>query len=118
LSRFFFQENEGTLGEYIHNLRIDKGLTLTKLAAALDIDQSTLSKIENNKRSVGLETLAKVANVFSLNFKKLELEYNSEKIAKILYKEDDSTGLLKLAQEKAKYLKIKNSLQGNINFTE
>ena len=30
-----------TFGEYIHKLRVDNGLTLTKLAAALDIDQST-----------------------------------------------------------------------------
>ncbi len=41
-----------TFGEYIHNLRIENNLTLTKLAAALDIDQSTLSKIENRKRNV------------------------------------------------------------------
>ena len=40
-----------TFGEYIHRLRADSGLTLTKLAAALDIDQSTLSKIENGKRN-------------------------------------------------------------------
>ena len=41
-----------TFGEYIHKLRVDNGLTLTKLAAALDIDQSTLSKIENGKRNI------------------------------------------------------------------
>jgi transcriptional regulator with XRE-family HTH domain len=35
-----------TFGEYIHKLRVENNLTLTKLAAALDIDQSTLSKIE------------------------------------------------------------------------
>jgi transcriptional regulator with XRE-family HTH domain len=78
-----------TLGEFIHNLRIEKGLTLTKLAAALDIDQSTLSKIENNKRNVGPEILVKVAEVFSLDFKLLELEYNSQRIAEIIYLEND-----------------------------
>lgn len=41
-----------TFGEFIHNLRTNSGMTLTKLAAALDIDQSTLSKIENDKRKI------------------------------------------------------------------
>lgn len=104
-----------TLGEYIHNLRVNKGLTLTKLAAALDIDQSTLSKIENNKRNVGPEILIKVAEVFSIDYMQLRLEYNSQRIAEILYLENDSTVLIELAQEKAKYLKIKNALQGNLD---
>lgn len=107
-----------TLGEYIHKLRLDKGLTLTKLAAALDVDQSTLSKIENNKRSISLETLFLVAEIFGIDYKTLELEYNSEKIAQILYRTKDSSSLIQLAQEKAKYLKIKTAQQGNINFIE
>ena len=53
-------------GEYIHNLRVEQGLTLTKLAAALDIDQSTLSKIENQKRNIPEEILPKLAKVFNL----------------------------------------------------
>jgi len=39
-----------TFGEYIHRLRLDSGLTLTKHAATLDIDQSTLLKIVNGKK--------------------------------------------------------------------
>jgi transcriptional regulator with XRE-family HTH domain len=50
-----------TFGEYIHKLRLDNGLTLTKLAAALDIDQSTLSKIENGKRNVPAEIIPKLS---------------------------------------------------------
>jgi len=107
-----------TLGEYIHKLRIEKGFTLTKLAAGLDIDQSTLSKIENNKRSLTAEILPKIASIFELELKKLEDEYYSEKIAELIYRENDSTYLLSLAQEKAKYLKIKNLQQGNLNFTK
>ena len=50
---------EETFGEYIHKLRTDVSLTLTKLAAALDIDQSTLPKIENGKK--------KYSRIFYLN---------------------------------------------------
>lgn len=94
-----------TFGEYIHKLRSDNGLTLTKLAAALDIDQSTLSKIENSKRSVPEEILPKLSKFFKLDIKLLKKEYYSEKIADILYKEEDTRELIKLAEEKAKYFR-------------
>ena len=37
-------------GEYIRNLRTEKGFTLTQLGAKLDLDSANLSKIENGKR--------------------------------------------------------------------
>ena len=105
-----------TFGEYIHKLRSDSGLTLTKLAAALDIDQSTLSKIENGKRNVPVEVLPKLSTVFQLDLKKLEHEYFSEKIAEIIYLQEEPKQLLKVAEEKAKYMRIRNQKQGKINF--
>ena len=60
-----------TFGEYIHKLRLENNLTLTKLAAALDIDQSTLSKIENQKRNVPIEVLPKLADMFGLDVDRL-----------------------------------------------
>ena len=105
-----------TFGEYIHKLRTENSLTLTKLAAALDIDQSTLSKIENNKRNVTEDLLPKLSKIFSLNFKQLEKEFYSEKIAEILYKEEDTKDLMKLAEEKAKYFRLKKQEQGILKF--
>ena len=105
-----------TFGEYINKLRIENGLTLTKLAAALDIDQSTLSKIENGKRNVPIEILPKLSAVFKLDLKQLKHEYFSEKIAEIIYPQEETSKLLKAAEEKAKYLRIKRQQQGKINF--
>lgn len=105
-----------TFGEYIHNLRVEHGLTLTKLAAALDIDQSTLSKIENHKRNVPEEILPKLAKIFKLDIKKLEKEFYSEKIAEMIYRVSDSTELLTLAEEKAKYYRVSKVKQGNLKF--
>lgn len=105
-----------TFGEYIHKLRSDSGLTLTKLAAALDIDQSTLSKIENGKRNVPVEVLPKLSSVFKIDLKKLEHEYFSEKIAEIIYLQEEPKQLLKVAEEKAKYMRIRNQEQGKLNF--
>lgn len=88
-------------GEYIHKLRVENGMTLTKLAAALDIDQSTLSKIENNKRKVTLEIIPKLANCFDLNVNDLEKELLSEEIALLTYDKSQTKEILQLAEEKA-----------------
>jgi HTH-type transcriptional regulator, competence development regulator len=123
-SLYFGQNRQGTnfktmkemFGEYIHNLRVEHGLTLTKLAAALDIDQSTLSKIENQKRNVPEEILPKLAKVFKLDIKKLEREFYSEKIAEMIYRVPDSTELLTLAEEKARYYRTSKVKQGDFKF--
>jgi len=58
-----------TFGEYIRELRNLNGLTLTQLAAKLDLDSANLSKIENGKRDFDEKRLLKLAKVFKLNIK-------------------------------------------------
>ncbi|WP_242929022.1 helix-turn-helix domain-containing protein [Pontibacter vulgaris] len=105
-----------TFGEFIHALRIRHSLTLTKLAAALDIDQSTLSKIENNRRSVPECLIPKIASIFNLNIQSLLKEYYSEKIAEMIYLSDNHREVLDLVEDKIKHIKERKSIQGNINF--
>jgi len=105
-----------TFGEFIHRLRIENSLTLTKLAAALDIDQSTLSKIENHKRNTPKEVLPKLASLFSLDIKELEKEFLSERIAVLIYNQENTNDVLKLAEEKANYYKSKKITQSKIEF--
>lgn len=95
-----------TFGEYIQKLRGQNSLTLTQLSASLEIDQSTLSKIENGKRKVTKEILPKLAQVFNLDVEKLEQEFYSEKIAEMIYLVPNSTELLTLAEKKANYYKL------------
>lgn len=102
-----------TFGEHIHSLRIKNNLTLTKLAAALDIDQSTLSKIENNKRAVPEEIVPKLASFLKLDQKDLKKEYYSEKIASLIYKEANAKELFQLAEEKVQYLRSKSFKKEN-----
>lgn len=105
-----------TFGAYIHRLRTDKDLTLTKLAAASDIDQSTLSKIENGKRNVPEEILPKLSSFFNLDLKKLEHEYLSERIAELIYPQEETKALFKAAEEKAKCFRTIKAKQGTIKF--
>jgi transcriptional regulator with XRE-family HTH domain len=105
-----------TFGEYIHRLRTKNELTLTKLAAALDIDQPTLSKIENGKRNIPIEILPKLSKFFNLDLDILETEYLSEKIAEIIYSKDEIKPILRAAEEKAIYFKSKNVKQSKLKF--
>lgn len=91
-------------------------MTLTKLAAALDIDQSTLSKIENGKRQIPESILPKLSAIFNLELKTLEKEFYSEKIAEMIYPKADTSEWLQLAEKKADYLRIKRQKQGKLEF--
>jgi len=44
------KKNDTSFGEYIHQLREERNLPLRKIAAELDIDTSTLSKIEKKRK--------------------------------------------------------------------
>jgi transcriptional regulator with XRE-family HTH domain len=100
-----------TFGEYIRNLRNLNGLTLTQLAAKLDLDSANLSKIENGKRDFDEKRISKLAKEFRLNVKELRKEFVSDQIAKQIYECDCTKEMLEVAEEKAEYrrqLKNKN----------
>jgi HTH-type transcriptional regulator, competence development regulator len=53
-----------TFGEYIRVLREEHEMPLRKLVAFLDIDQSTLSKIEKNERHPVKDMVSKLSETF------------------------------------------------------
>lgn len=67
-------------GAYIRQLREAENMPLRKLAAVLDIDTSTLSKIERQERDANSNMVPIIAEVFNLDFKKLQIRFWSEKI--------------------------------------
>ena len=92
-----------TFGEYIRKLRNLNRLTLTQLAAKLDLDSANLSKIENGKRDFDEKRLFKLAKVFNLNMKELKKEFVSDQIAKQICECDCTKEMLVVAEEKAEY---------------
>ena len=97
-----------TFGEYIKRLRTENELTLTQLAAKLDLDSANLSKIENNKREFDEKRLELLANVFNLDLAQLRTEFFSDIIAKKIYENNCDSETLILAEQKVEYLKSKN----------
>ena len=104
-----------TFGEYVKRLRTENNLTLTQLAAQLDMDSANLSKIENGKRDFDEKRLIKLAEFFSLNIDKLKTEFFSDLIAKEIYQTNYCHETLMLAEEKIKYLQQKQIKQGTLN---
>lgn len=103
-----------TFGEYIRKLRTDNGLTLTQLAAKLGIDSANLSKIETGKRDFDFKRIENLASIFDLDQKQLKDEFLSEQFAKTLYRTNSDTQVLKLTEQKVKYMVHKNSKQGKL----
>jgi len=105
---------EKNFGEYIKQLRTERGFTLTKLGAKLDLDSANLSKIENGKREFDEKRLALLASVFGLDIDNLKTEFYSEIFAKKIYQTNCSTDVLNVAEEKVKYYREKNVKQGKL----
>lgn len=97
-----------TFGEYIRLLRKQNKLTLTQLAAKLDLDSANLSKIENGKRNFDEKRLPKLAKIFKLNQTELWNEYITDQIGKYIYETNCTKELLQVAEEKAEYRRTLN----------
>ncbi len=64
-----------SFGEYIRRIREEKELPLRKVAAALDIDTSILSKIERNERAATKEMIPILAETLERPEKEIEIEF-------------------------------------------
>ena len=107
---------KASFGEYIRKLRTENGMTLTQLAAQLELDSANLSKIENGKREFDEKRLEKLATVFRLKLDNIKTEFFSDLFAKKIYENNCSMETLMVAEEKVNYLKSKNVKQGEIKF--
>lgn len=109
---------KATFGEFIKILRTERELTLTQLAAKLELDSANLSKIENGKREFDEKRLPKLAVAFDLDLSTIKTEYFSDLFAKKIYNSNCSMETLIAAEEKVAYLKSKNLKQGQLKFDE
>lgn len=101
---------EKTFGETIKKLREDKQLPLREVAEALSIDTSMLGKIEKNSRKPTKKLIEKFAKFFNVSDKDLLIAFLSDTVAyQVMDEEDFASEVLKVAEEKVKYLKTKRT---------
>lgn len=98
-----------SFGEQLRNLREAKSLTLKKVAEQIGIDTSLLAKIERNERHPTKQIIKQIAQFFNCNQQDLLDNFLSDQIAYKILEEEANIEILKVAEEKVKYLKtIKN----------
>ena len=68
-------------GEYLHQLRLQRQLPLRTVADKLGIDISLLSKIEHGERFVQGHMLEKIAAVFNLDYRALQIQFLTQRIS-------------------------------------
>jgi len=94
-----------TIGEKLRHIREEKELPLRKVAALLDIDVAILSKMERGERKITKEVVLKLADIYDYNPNELLVSFLSDKILYEIQDEDLGIEALKVAEERAKYIK-------------
>lgn len=101
---------EKTFGETIKKLRENRALTLREVAKELAIDTSMLGKIEKNQRKPNKELILKMSKFFEVSCKDLMVAFKSDTVVyKILENDEYASEVLKVAERKLKYVKVKRS---------
>ena len=77
------------IGENIRRIRVEKDKKQQEIYDAIGVNQSTYSKIENNKYKMDIETLKNIANVLEVDITKL---IGEEKIEINHTNNDNSSG--------------------------
>lgn len=94
-----------TFGDIIKTERENKKLLLRQVASALDIDQAIVSKFERGERKPTKEQVERFAEFYELDKNYLVTSWLSDKIANEILYENNIAEVLKVAEEKAIYLK-------------
>ena len=83
-------------GEKIRLLRKEKGLVLRKVAAKMDIDTASLSKIELGERHAKREHLRLISELYNFDIYELEKLWLIDKVFRII--KDEEQGLIVLKE--------------------
>ena len=94
-----------TFGDIIKTERESKSLLLRQVASALEIDQAIISKFERGERKPTKEQVEKFAEFYDLDKNNLVTSWLSDQIANTILYEVNIGEVLKVAEEKALYLK-------------
>lgn len=98
-----------TFGEHLRSLRENKNLTLKNVAESIGIDTSLLAKIERDERQPTKTIIKLVSDFFKCDEKKLLNNFLSDQIAFKILDEKADLSILKVAEEKVRYLKTINN---------
>jgi transcriptional regulator with XRE-family HTH domain len=109
LTKMAIKNKTKSFGEQLRNLREGAGLSLKSVSEQLSIDTSLLAKIERNERQPTKQIIKQVACYYRVKEKELQNNFLSDQIAYKILDEEADLSVLKVAEEKVKYLKSVNN---------
>jgi len=80
LSKHNFLMKSVEFGAYLKALREEKGIPQRKVAHAVDVDTSTLSKMELGERPISINMIKPWSETLESDYKDLQIKFISEKI--------------------------------------
>ncbi|MFN8429786.1 MAG: helix-turn-helix transcriptional regulator [Spirosomataceae bacterium] len=92
-------------GNKVRELREKQGLVLRQLAAALEIDTATMSKIELGARQARKEQVTQLAEILNADNEYLYTLWLASKVYEVIEGEDMAIEALKVAEEEVQYHK-------------
>ena len=98
-----------SLGNILKLAREEKEMILRKVSAEVDIDQSLISKFEKNERKPTKEQLLRLAKFYKLPEQELIINWYSEKIADDLKYIQETSEILRVAEEKINFYKSREN---------
>lgn len=69
-----------SFGSYIRRLREERQLPLRKVAASLNIDTSTLSKVERGDRPISIEYLKPLSQILEVRLMDIQVQFIADAI--------------------------------------
>lgn len=94
-------------GNKIRELRESKGMLLRQVAAILEVDTATVSKIERGDRSAKENQLELLSKIFEIEFDELKTIWLADKIYQIVENENKGGAAIKVAEKEYLYKKSK-----------
>jgi len=98
-----------TFGQKIRQARESKGLLLRQIAAQLEVDTATISKIENGLRNATKKQVIDLSSMLDIPFTILEASWMGSKIFQLLQEVSDPTEALQVAEEQMLYSTNQNN---------
>jgi transcriptional regulator with XRE-family HTH domain len=103
------------IGERLRRLREEKGWSLRKVAAIVDIDVAILSKMERGERRLSKDMIQKLARLYEQDTDELMVLFLSEKVIFEIGDDELAIKAMQVAKEKIKYQILSENESERIN---
>ncbi|WP_300491665.1 helix-turn-helix transcriptional regulator [Flavobacterium sp.] len=105
-----------SFGKFIKTEREKKGWSQTEFGALIKVNTPLVSRIENDKKSLALDKIKLLSELFGMNYDIVKDLYFADKFAKEAFQYNCSDKVFVAAETQTKYFREINSKQGKLKF--